>query len=396
MPRFTAYYATHYAEIFLLFFRLGLSSFGGPAAHFLRFEQCFVRDHAWLSLEQYRQLVALCQFLPGPASSQVGMGIGLQRAGLVGALLAFIGFTLPSFVLMCAAAVAGLHWLSPQALQGAFCGLAAVVAHAIWQMAHSLTPDWPRRWLALVALPGFWFFPEPQAQFLLLLLFALLGAAWLRPRAGQSIPTLSNPEIPTRRRLSIALLVLFFLLFFGLPLLLLGSDLPLLSLAEACYRAGALVFGGGHVVLPLLQQHSGMVLAESDFLAGYAAAQLLPGPLFSFAAYLGIAAGQGVVGALVATLALFLPGALLVCAILPWWHRLGRNQHLQGAVAAVNSAVLALLLVSWCTLILPHAVTLSWHWGPLLLGMLLLWRRWCPAVLLIPLWSVLYGCMSLN
>jgi len=383
----------HYAEIFLLFFRLGCSSFGGPAAHLLRFERCFVGEKAWLSAVQYQQLVALCQFLPGPASSQVGMGIGLHRAGLPGAVLAFCGFTLPSVVLMSLAGIAGLSWISPAALQGAFWGLAAIVAHAVWQMVGSLTPDWPRRLLALLAVPVFFYWQSASAQLVILLIFAAIGAIWLRP-------VVVAPALNTtgRRARSLILLGLFFLLLVTLPWLAsqFGSAMPLLLLADVCYRAGALVFGGGHVVVPLLQQSSSQLLAASDFLAGYATAQLLPGPLFSFAAYLGVAAGQGIFGAILATLMLFLPGALLLCAIFPWWYQLGRVLPLQGAVAAVNSAVVALLAVSWVNLILPHAVTTHWHWLPVVAGLLLLERRWCPPVLLIPLCSTLSVTLSLN
>ncbi|MDZ7871018.1 MAG: chromate efflux transporter [Rheinheimera sp.] len=383
----------YYAEIFLLFLRLGCSSFGGPAAHLLRFERCFVTEKAWLSAGQYQQLVALCQFLPGPASSQVGMGIGLHRAGLVGAVLAFCGFTLPSFLLMCLAGVAGLTWLPPAALQGAFWGLAAIVAHAVWQMTVSLTPDWPQRLLALLAVPAFFYWQSASAQLAILLCIAGIGAFWLRP--VMTAPTVTSP---TRRSRSLILLGIFFLLLFALPWFATpdGSAMPLLLLADLCYRAGALVFGGGHVVLPLLQQGSSQLLSASDFLTGYATAQLLPGPLFSFAAYLGVTAGHGISGALLATLMLFLPGALLLCAIFPWWYQLGRVRPLQGAVAAVNSAVVALLAVSWVNLILPHAVTTHWHWLPVVGGVLLLQRRYCPPVLLIPLWSALSVALSLN
>ncbi len=381
-----------YTEIFLLFLRLGCSSFGGPAAHLLRFERCFVAEKSWLTAVQYQQLVALCQFLPGPASSQVGMGIGLHRAGLTGAVLAFLGFTLPSALLMTLAGVAGMAWLPPAAIQGAFWALAAIVAHAVWQMIGSLTPDWPRRLLALGAMPLFIYWQSAGMQLMILLLFAGTGALWLRPPLTPS----GQVSVPSRLRTAL-LLSIFTLLLVALPLLapLFGSSQPLLQLADVCYRAGALVFGGGHVVLPLLQQGSSTLLTATDFLAGYATAQLLPGPLFSFAAYLGVAAGQGMTGAFVATLMLFLPGALLLCAVFPWWFRLGQTQPLQGAVAGVNSAVVALLAVSWFNLILPHAVTSHWHWLCVAGALICLEKRWCPPWLLIPLFVVLGLVLSL-
>lgn len=380
-----------FSEIFLLFFRLGCSAFGGPAAHLVQFERCFVKDKSWLSAAQYQQLVALCQFLPGPSSSQVGMGIGLHRAGLTGAALAFCGFTLPSAVLMGLAGAAGLAWLPSSALQGAFWALAAIVAHAVWQMIGSLTPDWPRRWLALLAVPAFLWGQSAVAQLVVLLLFAGIGALWLRPAVAPP-----GQRFAPSRSLSALMLSIFVLLLLVLPWLARqsGTHTALLQLADVCYRAGALVFGGGHVVLPLLQQGSGTLMSDTEFLAGYATAQLMPGPLFSVAAYLGVTAGQGITGALLATLMLFLPGALLVYAIFPWWYRLGQILPLQGAVAAVNSAVVALLAVSWFQLILPHAVTLHWHWLCVAGAMFLIQIGRCPPLLLIPLCSVVSILLS--
>lgn len=376
---------TRYAEVFLLFLRLGLTSFGGPAAHLVYFEQWVVRRKSWMDLQQYRQLVALCQFLPGPASSQVGIGIGLHHAGFAGALLAFIGFTLPSFLLMTLAGLTGSHWLSPLAQQGALCGLVVIVGHALWQMTHSLTPDWPRRALAGVALLCFLIWSQPFCQLLILLVFALFGARWLQPKTVSTIAA-----SPVKTRATVLLLLLFVLLLLGLPVALLqtAEASPLLRLADACYRAGAMVFGGGHVVLPLLEQNTAGLIHQADFLSGYALAQLVPGPLFSFAAYLGTAAGQGVSGALLATLMLFLPGALLVCALWPWWHRLSQFRPLLGAVAAVNCAVVGLLGAAWGQFILPHAVSSSWQLLVIAISGLLVWRRWCSPIILLPLLTV--------
>lgn len=383
---------TRYAEVFYLFLRLGLSSFGGPAAHLVYFEKWFVLKKAWMDEQQYRQLVALCQFLPGPASSQVGIGIGLHHAGFGGALLAFIGFTLPSFLLMTLAGLIGSQWLSPLALQGALCGLVVIVGHAIWQMTKSLTPDWPRRLLAGVALLCFLLWLQPWHQLLILMVFALFGARWLQP---QQVSTIAAS--PVKAHATVLLLLLFAVLLFGLPAVLLqtGDTSPMLRLAEACYRAGAMVFGGGHVVLPLLEQNTMGLINQQDFLSGYALAQLVPGPLFSFAAYLGAASGYGVAGAALATLMLFLPGGLLLCALWPWWHRLGQLKALTGAVAGVNCAVLGLLAAAWCQFIVPHALSSNWNALVIVLAGMVVWRRWCTPVVLLPLLAIAGATLDL-
>ena len=374
-----------YADIFLQFFRLGLTSFGGPAAHLVYFERRFVAEKAWLTQAQYQQLVALCQFLPGPASSQVGIGIGLQRAGYAGALLAFLGFTLPSFALMTLAGLYGVQWLGASAVQGALCALVVIVAHAIFLMSKSLTPDWPRRSFAVLGFTAFLWVQQPALQLGVLLLFALVGALWLRPSPA------ATTALPTSTQPGLKLLLILLILLSGLPVLaMLYSQAPLLLLFERYFQAGALVFGGGHVVLPLLEQQATDAIGQTEFLAGYATAQLMPGPLFSFAAFLGAAAGHGVTGALVATVAIFLPGALLVAAIWPWWHRLSVNSTLLGAVAAVNCAVVGLLAAGWWQFVVPHSVTASWHWLFIGCGMALVLRGWCPPVLLVPLGSLLF------
>lgn len=368
-----------HVDIFWQFFRLGLTSFGGPAAHLVYFERHFVRLKSWMSAEQFQQLVALCQFLPGPASSQVGIGIGLQRGGYLGALLAFLGFTLPSFGLMTLAGLYGLQWLGPAALQGALCALAAIVAHAIWQMSLSFLTDWRRRSLAFSGFIVFLFASAPFGQVLVLALFALSGALLLRIPATAEIQPWRGTS-----KLSLPLLLIFLLLVVVLALSpAIWRDIPWLAFIQQYFQAGTLVFGGGHVVLPLLEQSVGASMAPTDFLAGYAAAQLMPGPLFSFAAYLG-AINQGVTGATLATLALFLPGALLVCAIWPWWYQFSRYSSLLGAVAAVNCAVVGLLASTWWQFMLPHATLSIWHWIIMLLGFLALLRNWCKPMFLVP------------
>ena len=376
-----------YADIFLQFFRLGLTSFGGPAAHLVYFERRFVGDKAWLTQAQYQQLVALCQFLPGPASSQVGIGIGLQRGGTAGAVLAFLGFTLPSFVLMTLAGLFGLNWLGPAAMQGALCALAVIVAHAVFVMSTSLTPDWPRRIFALIGFTAFLLVQHPALQLLILLIFGLTGAVILRPPAIAANIALETPTQP-----GLLLLLIFTALLIGLPLMsITWSSEPLLLMFDRFFQAGALVFGGGHVVLPLLEQQAVGPIAQNEFLAGYAAAQVMPGPLFSFAAYLGASAGHGISGALVATLAIFLPGALIVGAIWPRWYRLSQCRALLGAVAAVNCAVVGLLAAGWWQFVLPYAMTVTWHWLFIGSGLFLVLRGWCPPVLLVPLGSLLFA-----
>ena len=379
-----------YLDIFLQFLRLGTTSFGGPAAHLVFFERHFVTDKAWLSQEQYRQLVALCQFLPGPASSQVGIGIGLHRGGLTGAWLAFLGFTLPSFCLMTCAGLVGLYWLGPLVLQGALCALAAIVAHAIWQMSGSFLTDWRRRVLGMLALLIFLQVNQPVWHLLLLMLFALAGALLIRPATTSPIASWQN-----NARQSLPLLLAFTALMLALPIsTALWPDVALLQLVQQHYQAGALVFGGGHVVLPLLEQSVGAQLSQTDFLAGYATAQLMPGPLFSFAAYLG-AAHHGAIGALLATLALFLPGALLVCAIWPWWHRLSHYPALLGAVAAVNCAVVGLLASTWWLSVVRHAVATWWHGLLVVAGFVLLTRNTCKPLLLLVLSMLLVPLIAL-
>lgn len=348
-------------EIFLAFLRLGLTSFGGPSAHIGYFHAEFVTRRGWLSEAEFAERLALAQFLPGPASSQLGFAIGLQRGGAAGALAAFAGFTLPSALFM---ALAGLALIAlPQAggaqaggalaggwlalaLGGALEGLRlvalAVVAQAVLAMAQSLCPDWPRRGLALLALAAAVLVPQAWGQLALIGAAAALGAGLSRGFA----PAL--PPAPAPMRASGAR---------GLALALAAGCLALAALpfARPYLQAGALVFGGGHVVLPLLREGLGSAVSGADFLAGYGLAQAAPGPLFTFATYLGALTG-GPAGALFATLAIFAPGLALYAAALPLWARLARLAPARGAVAAVNAAVVGLLAAAWATQIAPHAL----------------------------------------
>ena len=340
--------------VLLVFLRLGLTSFGGPAAHLGYFRAEFVERRRWLDDKRYSDLVALCQFLPGPTSSQVGMALGLYRAGLGGAIAAWLGFTLPSAVLLIALAIGLSHGSTP-ALTGALQGLklvaVAVVAQAVWAMAKTLCPDRLRAGIAIAAALGVLVLPTAAGQVLVIGLGGLLGR-WALPTAlNEALPQAPQCHPGIGKRVAAAALGLFGLLLIGLPLLAANANAPALSVLNHFYQAGALVFGGGHVVLPLLQTavvSSGWV-ANDVFLAGYGAAQAVPGPLFSFAAYLGAAMPQpfgGWLGGFAVLLAIFLPAFLLVIGVLPYWENLRQRAGVQRAMAGVNAAVVGLLLAA--------------------------------------------------
>jgi chromate transporter len=334
--------------------RLGLTSFGGPIAHLGYFRREYVERRRWLDEPAYADTVALGQFLPGPASSQVGIAIGTERAGLRGGLAAWLGFTLPSAIVMAALGlgVAGGMLPSGAWVDGLKLAAVAVVAHAVWAMARSLAPDLPRALLALAAAAAALAVPTPFTQVALILVGALTGLVLL-PRlgvvAGRQPGAGSTGRSRVPRRIAGTAVVLFVGLLAGLPLLRAATGDPAIAFVEAFYRAGALVFGGGHVVLPLLEASvvtPGWV-SQDAFLAGYGAAQALPGPLFTFAAYLGAAAAApapgGIVGSVVATIAIFLPGGLLVVGVLPFWHALRARPGARAALAGVNAAVVGIL-----------------------------------------------------
>lgn len=333
-------------SVFAVFLRLGLTSFGGPIAHLGYYRTEFVERRRWLSEAAYADLVALCQLLPGPASSQVGFAVGLSRGGLLGGVAAWLGFTLPSAVAMVlfaqgAAALTGP--LSAGMLHGLQVAAVAVVAQAVWSMARSLCPDRPRATIAVVATLIVTAAPAAIGQIAAILAGAIAGA-WL-PREAPAVGAAARLSIPVPRALAAAALVVFALLLIGLPIAAAVWAVPALAVAEAFYRAGALVFGGGHVVLPLL--HASVVepgwVSEDAFLSGYGAAQAVPGPLFTFAAYLG-AVMTGWVGAALCLVAIFLPGLLLVLGVLPFWASLGRGELMRACLRGVNAAVVGVLL----------------------------------------------------
>nr|WP_211089945.1 chromate efflux transporter [Aeromonas hydrophila] len=328
------------------FLWLGCISFGGPAAHIGYFQRTFVERLGWLTQAEFAQLLALCQLLPGPASSQLGFAIGRQRAGLRGALAAFAGFTLPSFLLLLAAAI-GLGQLGNNvwidaALHGLKLLALVVVADAVLTMSRQFCKTTRNQGIMVATAAALWWQPGLLTQLVMLagaaLLCARVGTPQTpgpQPSPAQSMPV-HQPHWPT--------LLLFALLFVGLPLL--GG--PVGQLIADFYRAGSLVFGGGHVVLPLLAESVGHTLSEQQFLTGYSLAQLVPGPMFTLATYLGaqLLPASPVGGALLATLALFLPGFLLLWAMGPCWQSWLARPRLAGAVAGINAAVVGLLLAA--------------------------------------------------
>jgi len=333
-------------QVFIQFLWLGCISFGGPAAHIGYFLRTFVQRLGWLTQAEFARLLALCQLLPGPASSQLGFAIGRHRAGLGGALSAFVGFTLPSFLLLLAAAIGigqlGSNLWLDAALHGLKLLALIVVADAVLTMSRQFCATGMTQGIMVVTAAALWWQPGLMTQLLMLAGAALICArsqrgAGSRPATAElPAAAASQPHWPT--------LLLFGILFIGLPLL--GS--PLGQLVADFYRAGSLVFGGGHVVLPLLQESVGHTLNEQQFLTGYSLAQLVPGPMFTLATYLGaqLQPEMPLLGALSATLALFAPGFLLLWAVGPCWQQWLARPRLAGAVTGINAAVVGLLLAA--------------------------------------------------
>jgi chromate transporter len=349
-------------EVFLAFLRLGLTSFGGPIAHLGYFRADLVARRRWIDERGYGELVALSQFLPGPSSSQVGFALGLLRAGPLGALAAFTGFTLPSAVLLVLFAF-GVSWLDGPVAEGALHGLlvvaVAIVAQAVLGMARSLTPDLRRALIALGALVLVLALPGPFGQVLAIVAGAVAGMRWCRPGPE---PAADPTRFPVSRRAGILALTLFAVLLAGLPVLAAVVRSPAVAVLDAFVRAGALVFGGGHVVLPLLDAEAvapGWV-GPDEFLAGYAAAQAVPGPLFTFAGYLGALADPGPGGAAGAALALvgiFLPGFLILVGVLPFWDALRRRPGAQGFIRGASAAVVGVLAAALYDPVFTTAIT---------------------------------------
>lgn len=350
-------------EVFLAFLRLGVTSFGGPIAHLGYFRDDLVLRRKWMDDRAYADLVALCQFLPGPASSQVGFAMGLQRAGFAGALAAFAAFTLPSAILL-AAFAAGAAALGGSVGEGVLAGLkivaVAIVAHAVWGMARTLTPDAPRAGIAVAALALALLLPAAPGQLGALALGVVAGLLLLRGVEDSAVASL--PSFDVRRPVAVVCLGLFAVGLIALPLVAAATGSGAVSLVDAFFRAGALVFGGGHVVLPLLQAgvvETGWVSPES-FLAGYGAAQAVPGPLFTFAAYLGAVSSVGpggIAGAALALGAIFLPGFLILVGVLPFWDAVRARPRVRAAMRGANAAVVGILAAALYAPVFTTAIT---------------------------------------
>jgi chromate transporter len=377
------------AEVFRAFLVLGLTSFGGPIAHLGYFRNEFVARRRWLDERAYADLVALCQFLPGPASSQVGFALGLMRGGLPGALAAWAAFTLPSALLLVLFALGAASLDGPLG-SGLIHGLkivaVAIVAHAVWGMARNLCPDRTRATIAVGAVLLVIGVGGAMGQVSAIVVGGLVGL-WACRDGGA--PANDALHLPVSRRAGLGCLGLFALLLVGLPLLVMAGAGPGIALVDAFYRAGALVFGGGHVVLPLLEAEmvQGGWVAADDFLAGYGAAQAVPGPLFTFAAYLGmVTAGGGLAYALLALLAIFVPGLLLLLAALPFWNALRARPAVQAGLRGANAAVVGLLGAALYQPVWTSAILGPAEFALALVGFALL------AVWKLPPWAVVLVC----
>lgn len=380
-------------EVFRVFLRLGLTSFGGPVAHIGFFHAEFVQRRRWLDEADFADLVALCQFLPGPASSQFGFAVGLQRAGWAGALAAWAGFTLPSALVMILFALGLTRWSGVGHagwIHGLKLAAVAVVAQAVWTMADKLCRRWELAALALAGTVAMLLWPSSGTQLAVIGIAAAL-ARWLTKTGAE-------PETPTTTvrtgRPTANLFLVFAGLLAGLPLLAALWPAGWLMLLDRFYRAGALVFGGGHVVLPLLQ--SAVVtpgwVTPDEFLAGYGVAQALPGPLFAFAAYLGAVTRpepNGWLGGALGLLAVFLPGLLLVAGAWPWWERLRRFPALRRALTGANAAVVGILLAALISPIATGTLRTAGDGAVALLAWSALgWRK-------VPVWAVVGLCAAI-
>ena len=378
-------------EVFLVFLHLGLTAFGGPIAHLGYFRQEFVARRQWLTERAYADLVALCQFLPGPASSQVGISLGFLRAGYLGAIAAWVGFTLPSVVVMILFALGvaqGSDLIPPGVLQGLKVVAVAVVAQAVWGMGRQLCTDFKRVTIMVISACLVLLVPSAWGQVGVIVLAAWIGLVVFRPH-----PDARHDPLPIRIRRHVGLLWLsiFFVLLAGLPLLYAWSPSQWVSMVDVFYRTGSLVFGGGHVVLPLLQSEVVSLgwVSETAFLAGYGATQAVPGPMFTFAAYLGASmqgSPNGWSGGLIAVVAIFLPSFFLVIGALPFWEQLRRNVRTQAALSGINAAVVGLLLAALYQPVWTSAVHDPMDFCLVLIAFvaLMFWK--------LPPWLVVIGC----
>lgn len=363
-------------EILIVSTRLGLTSFGGPVAHLGYFHNEYIQRRKWMDEKSYADLVALCQFLPGPTSSQVGIGIGVMRAGVLGGIVSFLGFTLPSVIalILFALLLQGLGIGEAGWIHGLKIVAVAVVAHAIIGMAKNLTPDLNRKALALFALVVTLLWQTAVNQVAVIIISGIIGFILYKQHTESDN---SRIYFPISRGFAVICLSLFFGLLFLLPILREATSLNWIALFDSFYRSGSLVFGGGHVVLPLLEREfvpTGW-LSEEAFLAGYGATQAVPGPLFTFAAYLGAVMG-GWQGGILATIAIFLPAFLLILGTLPFWDSLRRNPKIKGALMGVNAAVVGILISVFYQPIWTSSILspIDFAFAAILFSMLVYWK----------------------
>lgn len=379
------------STIFLVFLRLGLTSFGGPVAHLGYFRDEFVNRRKWMDDRTYADLVALCQFTPGAASSKVGIGIGLSLGGLPGAFAAWLAFTAPSAIVLILfgfGVTAYSEYLDTGVLRGLKIAAVAVVALAVWGMAKNLCPDPQRATMAIGAALVFTLWPSSAGQLGAIAAGALIGLLFLKDDRGTGHVAMN---IPVSRTTATAALLLFFGLLFSLPFLSAAMPGHTLDMIDSFYRTGSLVFGGGHVVLPLIQSEvvpPGWV-SNDAFLAGYGAAQAVPGPLFTFSAYLGTVSGpapNGVLGAGICLIAIFLPSFLLTVGVLPFWDHLRSVKQIRSALVGVNAVVVGLLLAALYNPVWISAIRGAEDFSLALVafGMLAFWK--------LPPWLVVILC----
>ncbi|MEK9639674.1 MAG: chromate efflux transporter [Alphaproteobacteria bacterium] len=347
-----------FTEMFWVFFKLGLTSFGGPIAHIGYFHKLFVEQKKWFSAEEYAEIVSLCQFLPGPTSSQVGMSIGLKCGGISNAFAAWLGFTIPSMLIMIAAGY-GILTFDGTSLTTILHVLkllaAAVILQAVLSMAKTLTPDWTRRILALIATIILVVNPTALMQLFVLGAGIIAGIFLSGNKSAEIQKTESKSKTYSYasfvQKLGPVSAIIFGMLLFALPLLAIAYTSPIIEIANIFFQSGALVFGGGHVVLPLLQSQlvpNGLI-SHTDFMAGYGMAQAIPGPLFTFAAYLGVIMPTGLptwISGIVCLIIIFLPAILLVLAVIPFWDSIRCNSYIQAGLYGINAVVVGLLLAA--------------------------------------------------
>ncbi|WP_274653709.1 chromate transporter [Paenibacillus humicola] len=363
-------------EILAASTKLGLTSFGGPIAHLGYFREEYVKRRKWLDEKSYADLVALCQFLPGPASSQVGISIGIMRGGLLGGIASWCGFTLPSALALMIFAYALKNYDAGNAgwLHGLMIAAVVVVAQAVWGMARTLAPDRTRGTIAILTAIITLLWPSAYGQLILIAAAGLFGRFFL-PKS--ELPETPRLGLPISRRTAAAAWIVFFGLLIGLPLLRQAVASHSLAVFDSFFRVGSLVFGGGHVVLPMLQAEvvpPGW-LTDSQFLAGYGAAQAVPGPLFTFSAYLGTVM-NGWQGALIALIAMFLPSFLLIAGSLPFWDAVRRRPNFQSVLKGINAAVVGILLAALFNPVWMNAIHTPYDFclAVAAFGLLMLWK----------------------